>query len=137
MAREPLGLAHATPYEKLYFSWVNPLIDKGFHDIFDEQEARFLLPPEDDAPALAHQFENCYADVKVREGGRWAATSDRRPVGSEALGSGRRQRQCCSARADRLHLNCLPRAPASLAHTPPLHCCACRRAAAAGPRASA
>jgi hypothetical protein len=60
------GLSNASFWEYLSFSWVNSLIDKGFHNVFDEDDARYLLTEADDAPILAQQFEECYTTVKVR-----------------------------------------------------------------------
>jgi len=62
----------ASAYEKagvwshISFSWVTPLIQRGWHSIvFKEDDAQFLMPTSDDASQLAETFEAAYLKNKV------------------------------------------------------------------------
>jgi hypothetical protein len=48
---------------RLCFSWVNPLIAKGWTQQLQEDDARFLVPPADEAEPLAAEFDAKYAQV--------------------------------------------------------------------------
>lgn len=61
------ALERASIWARISFSWVGPLIKKGWVDLnFEQEGARFLMPAYDDAPQLSEQFEQSYAKVKVR-----------------------------------------------------------------------
>jgi hypothetical protein len=61
------ALERASIWARISFSWVGPLIKKGWLDLkFEQEGARFLMPACDDAPQLSEQFEQSYAKVKVR-----------------------------------------------------------------------
>jgi hypothetical protein len=60
------ALERAGIWSRISFSWVTPLIQRGWLDLrFEEDGARFLMPARDDAPQLSEQFEQSYAKVKV------------------------------------------------------------------------
>lgn len=46
---------------------VTPLIARGWQQLrFDANDARFLMPAADDAPALSQAFERRYSQLRVR-----------------------------------------------------------------------
>jgi hypothetical protein len=60
------ALERAGVWSRISFSWVTPLIQRGWLDLkFEQDGARFLMPARDDAPELSEQFEQSYARVKV------------------------------------------------------------------------
>jgi hypothetical protein len=68
-APPPLGTSayeRAGLWARISFSWVSPLIARGWKDLkFSENGARFLMPAADDAPALSQSFEHRYGQLKV------------------------------------------------------------------------
>lgn len=62
------ALEKAGIMSRISFSWVGPLIEKGWVQLeFPADGARFLVPAHDDAIQLSQQFEWSYAHVKVRD----------------------------------------------------------------------
>lgn len=54
-------------WARISFSWAHPLIHKGWHNlVLGADDARFLMPDDTDADALASKWESAYAKVKVR-----------------------------------------------------------------------
>ena len=53
-------------WSRIAFSWPQPLIDKGWHNlVLEANDARFLMPNDTDADALANDFESAYSRLKV------------------------------------------------------------------------
>lgn len=59
-----------SPYERasllsrITFSWAGPLLKTGASRPLDEGDATFLVPKDDDAAVLAHQFEQRYQKLQ-------------------------------------------------------------------------
>lgn len=54
-------------WSHISFSWVGPLIHKGWNQLkLDSNDAASLIPHDTDAPQLSDQFEAVYAKLKVR-----------------------------------------------------------------------
>jgi hypothetical protein len=63
---QPSALETAGLWSRISFSWVGPLIHKGWHSLqLERDDARFLLPQDTDAPQLSQQFEAAYSKLKV------------------------------------------------------------------------
>jgi hypothetical protein len=53
-------------WSKISFSWVGPLISKGWHTLqLKRDDAQFLMPHDTDAPQLSQTFEAAYGKLKV------------------------------------------------------------------------
>jgi hypothetical protein len=62
----PSAIEAAGLWSRISFSWVAPLIHKGWHTLqLEQDDARFLLPQDTDAPQLSRQFEAAYGKLKV------------------------------------------------------------------------
>jgi hypothetical protein len=63
---QPSAIEAAGLWSRISFSWVGPLIHKGWHSLqLERDDARFLLPQDTDAPQLSQQFEAAYGKLKV------------------------------------------------------------------------
>jgi hypothetical protein len=65
-AVQPSAIEAAGLWSRISFSWVGPLIHKGWHSLqLERDDARFLLPQDTDVPQLSQQFEAAYGKLKV------------------------------------------------------------------------
>jgi hypothetical protein len=59
----PLHLTPPARPPRVTWSWVNPLINKGWTDTLEEGDAAFLVPPGDEVEPLAAEFDAKYQQV--------------------------------------------------------------------------
>eukprot|EP00878_Enallax_costatus_P014214 GHUV01014868.1.p1 GENE.GHUV01014868.1~~GHUV01014868.1.p1 ORF type:complete len:677 (+),score=122.01 GHUV01014868.1:181-2211(+) len=58
-------------WSRIAFSWPQPLIDKGWQNlVLEANDARFLMPNDTDADALASDFESVYSRLKSKHQGK-------------------------------------------------------------------
>ncbi len=50
---------------RLFFSYVNPLVDKAGVEEIEDNDADYMMPPSDTAQALAQKFDAVYGRLKV------------------------------------------------------------------------
>lgn len=50
---------------RLFFSYVNPLVDKAGMEDIEDNDADFMMPPSDTAQALAQKFDAVYGRLRV------------------------------------------------------------------------
>lgn len=62
---------------RVCWTWVNPLIARGWTGELGEDDARFLVPPGDEVEPLAAAFDAEYRSVKQARGGAAAAVGGR------------------------------------------------------------
>ncbi|KIZ02657.1 hypothetical protein MNEG_5307 [Monoraphidium neglectum] len=74
------GLGGAGIWSRICWTWVNPLINKGWAETLEEDDARFLVPARDEVEPLAARFESKYEQILKARTARRARGVTRAPL---------------------------------------------------------